>query len=187
MGLSFGWRANDIRESIWSGDEALGEVSAAAMSAWNDDGDASHLRPFCTKGQPQIIRYRNLNPDEARAVQAFFLDPTGRLDGIMRAKLMAFRIGVDFEGKEEQGTPEGAKHSVIVRERGIRMLASPFVAELDRAYPGLVDFYGNLVLSSTFLTEKEKKASSPPSTPTPSLAAESTAAITEPSPSAAAA
>jgi hypothetical protein len=185
MGLRFGWRATEVRESIWREDEALGEIPAAAMASWREDGDASWLRPFCTKGQPQIINFRNLTPDETRVMQSYWVDPNNALEGYARCLLMAFRIGVDFPGKELQKTAEGTAFSIIVKERGLRMLAEPFVAQIGRDYPAMISFYGKLIYDASVATETEKKASSPLSTPTPSSAAESTAATTETSPTAA--
>ena len=187
MSLKFGWRATEVRESIWKGDLCLlgpdgtSRATAAALAAWQEDGDASHLRPFC-EGTPTIIRVRTLSPDELQAVQALLFNPGIPMEGYSRAILLAFRIGIDFAGKEEHRTPEGAIHGITVNERGIRMLAEPIVAQLAQDYPGMVWFYGKLILDASQATEKEKKASSPPSTPTPSSAAESTAATTGPSP-----
>lgn len=187
MSLKFGWVAREVRESIWREDAALGDIPAAAMDAWREDGDASHLRDYCTKGQPQIITYRNLTPDEIRVARSPWLDPSNVVEGYARVLLLCFRMGVDFVGTETLNDPDGtgAKFSIIVKDRGIRMLAEPFVTQLERDYPGMVAFYGALIWNGSTLTEPEKKASSPPSTPTPFSAEASTAATTAPSPSAA--
>jgi hypothetical protein len=188
MALSFGWRANDLRESIWKDDPALVGVPAGALDAWTEDGDASHLLPFATAGQPTIINFRALTPDEKPIVTAPMTDSDGngeRLAGFSRSLILAFRIGVSFEGADESMGPDpetGAKRRIVAKERGIRMLAPEIVADLDAVYPGLVQFYGNLIFQASFLTETEKKASSPPSTPTPSSEVASTAGTTEPSP-----
>lgn len=194
MGLRFGWRVTEVRESIWCEDEALtrdadGKVAvpAAAMAAWRETGDATALEPYCTNGKPQIIRYRTLTLDEIEVVRAPFIDPTHVVEGYRRLLIMCFRIGVDFAGKETQGTPDAVMHDIIVKQDGIRMLAEPFVAALERSHPGLIGFYGKLIWDGSRSTDAEKKASSPPSTPTPSSAEGSTAATTEPSPSAGAA
>jgi hypothetical protein len=179
MSLRFGWRPTETRESIWREDEALGDIPAAALASWREDGDASWLRPFCTKGQPTLINFRNLTPDETRVMESYWVDPNNALEGYARCLLMAFRIGVDFPGKERQRTPEGAEFSVIVKERGIRMLAEEFVSQIAKDYPAMIGFYGKLIYDASVATEKEKKVSSPPSTPTPSSGTASTAATTE--------
>lgn len=180
MALSFGWRANDQRESIWIGDPALKDVSDAAAEAWRESGDAVHLEPYATKGKPTTIFVRALTADE----RTFVLAPmTGnesegeKLAGLGRAMLLAFRIGVSFKGMSDsvgRDPDTDLKRKVIVNERGIRMLATNIVDDLQKAYPGLVEFYGGLVFNASFLTDAEKKASSPPSMPTPSSAAAST-------------
>ncbi len=187
MALSFGWRSNDIRESIWKGDPALKNVTPAALEAWEEDGDASHLEMFETKGDPATrITFRNLTPDETRIAQGYFVDASS-FEGYMRAILVCFRIAVGFPDTPEVRTQDGVKRGYVVREKGIRMLANEFVSELENKYPGMVGFYGTLVLNASFATELEKKASSPQSTQTPSSAAVSTPAITEASPPAEAA
>lgn len=183
MALSFGWKANDVRESIWRDDDALANVPAAAMEAWKEDGDASHLRPYALHGQPTLISFRTLNPDESRIAQAYFYQGDNALESYTRATLICFRIGVDFVGApDEIATPDGSRHARIVKERGVRMLAHEFVSAMETAQPGIVSFYGGLIYKATWPTETEKKASSPPYTLTPSSAAVSTTAITEPSP-----
>lgn len=187
MALSFGWRANDTRESIWREDTALQNVSAAALEDWKVDGDASHLRKFATNGKPTIITYRALNPDESRVAMALFFNSSNALESYSRATLICFRIGVDFKDapatiKVNEGY-ETVEHDRVVKDKGLRMLSLEFVADLEAKYPGIVSFYGGLIYRATYPDETEKKASSPPSMPTPSSAAESTTAITEPSPS----
>lgn len=180
MALSFGWRANDVRESHWIDDPAFQNVSEAARQSWLEDGDSSHLAPFAKAGKPELITFRNLTPDETRVVSAYFADQAGTLEGYARATLACFRIAVDFPGAEEtiRGV-DGGNHPRIVKERGIRMLANEFVSHMETAYKGMVAFYGGLILRASFATDAEKKASSPPSTPTPSKAEESTPATTE--------
>lgn len=184
MALSFGWTAGDVREGIWSLDPALKDVPAQALDAWGDDGDAAHLRPYALNGEPTIIRFRNLTCDEECIAKSYFaLQDATPSEAYNRAALICFRIGVDFDGApDEVQTPDGSKHKRIVRERGVRMLAEPFVANVKHAFPGLVEFYGGLIFRATYATELEKKASSPPVTPMPSSEAASMTATMEPSP-----
>lgn len=193
MSLSFGWRANDTRESIWREDTALQNVSAAALEDWKADGDASHLRKYATAGKPSLITFRGLTPDEARMASARMADPSSPIESWGRGLLMCFRIGVDFPDapstirynyKDADGNHQEGAAKRVVLERGIRMLASEFVAQLEHDYKGIVAFYGKLIYEATYPSEVEKKASSPQSMQTPSSAAESTTATTEPSPAA---
>jgi hypothetical protein len=188
MALSFGWRANDIRESIWIGDPSLVNVTDAALEAWRTDGDASHLEPYATSGEPTTILWRALTLSE----QAYVRTPMygndsqeEKLSGLERAIILSFRIGCSFKGAGDsmgQDPGTGIKRKIVVNEKGIWMLSEAVVADLVKAFPGLLEFYGNLVFAASFLSDSEKKASSPPSTPTPSSAEASTAATTEPSP-----
>jgi len=189
MALSFGWRANDIRESIWRDDPAIPrlaggkdpDVPAGVLASWAEDGDASHLMPFATQGSPTIITFRSLTPDEKPVILALIQSAKGD-EGFMRAMLACFRIGVDFKGAPAAiPDADGTEHALSGKERGIRMLPLNFVAHLQDTYPGMIEFYGGLVFTSSFLSEFEKKASSPPSTPTPSSAADSTTDTTAPS------
>ncbi len=183
MSLSFGWRANDRRESIWIGDDALVNVSAAARAAWTEDADASHLTPFATAGKPTIIRFRTLTADEKPVAVSTMSDADSNTEGFARTMLRCFRIGVDFEDMpEEIPDATGARHKTIVKERGIRMLASEFVEWIETKYPGITFFYGYRIFQASYPSTEEKKASSPPSTQTPSSGAESTAVTTAPSP-----
>ncbi len=185
MALSFGWRQGETRESIWKDDPALEGVTEAALQEWYSDFDASHLRPFCKNGQPTIIELRTLNADEAQATLGFFHDAGSKEEAWARACLLAFRIGASFPGLEGIADPSGSgvRHGITIKERGIRMLAEPFVAQLAQTYRGIVTTYGGHILNASILTEAEKKASSPRSTQTPSSeAATSTADTTEPSP-----
>ena len=201
MGLKFGWRARVSRESIWRGDEALhkpscrllatrgadcdcGNVPAAALASWHGDPDASHLRAYATHGQPQIIRWRTLTAEEIVMCEAFYQDATNSFEAGMRAWLLAFRLAVNFPGKEDQRDEEdqSVKHSIVENEKGRDMLAEEFVKALMEEYPGIVAFYGSRIINASRPTAAEKKASSPPSTSTPSSAAESTPATTEASP-----
>lgn len=189
MALSFGWRANDQRESIWKDDPALVGVTAAALDAWREDGDASWLRPFATNGQPSVITFRTLTPDESRIAQAYMFGDGSALEAWTRATLACFRMACDFpDAPTEIMTPEDqARHSRVAKDHGVRMLAPEFVADIEARYPGMVSFYGALIYRATHPQDAEKKASSPPPTLKPSSVEASTTAITEPSPAAGAA
>lgn len=183
MSLSFGWRAKDKRESFWVDDPDLVDVSEAAREAWASDGDAAHLRPFVRPGgKPTRITMRPLTVDESRFVRGIMVDSPGDGPvGGVRAAAWCFRIGVDFPDLPKvMGSSDGAERSRVETNHGIKMLAEWFVQELEASYPAIVDFYGVKVLTATFPTEQEKKASSPPSTQRPSsAAASSTEAVTE--------
>ena len=185
MGLSLGWKANDIRDSFWKGDPAFRDIPAAALSEWQKDGDASHLARYALNGQPTRIQFRNLTLDETRAIQSYFVDDPSQFGAYRRACALAFRIAVSFPDSQDDRMRDqaGQWHPIVVRERGVKMLADEYVNGLDTTYPGIIDFYGGKILESTMATDAEKKASSPPSTPTPSSAEESTAATTDASPS----
>ncbi len=188
MGLSLGWKANDVRESIWKDDAALRlPLPAGAITAWQEDGDASHLTPYL-EGEPTYIEFRALTPDEKPIVQAPMTEAENHLEGATRAWLRCFRMAVRFRDMEESTTgADGNKHRMVVKEKGVWMLALELVDDIMTKYPGMVEFYGHLVFMSSFLSDAEKKASSPPSTPTPSSVEASTAVITAPSPHAEAA
>lgn len=194
MGLSIGWRYNDVRESIWKDDTAIprrtgedgkevADIPAGALEAWLEDGDASHLEPYATQGEPQRIRFRALTPDEKEIVKGVLIGADNNIEGAGRAWILCFRMAVSFEGAEDAGKDEyGARRRMTSKVRGIPMMANEVVADLERTYPGLVGFYGGLVFNASFLGDVEKKASSPPSTATPSPAVASTADTTAPSP-----
>lgn len=193
MALSLGWRANEVRESIWVGDPSLVNIPDGALEAWRIDGDASHLEPYATNGEPTTILWRALTVSE----QAYVRNPMygnnsegERMAGLERAVILSFRIACSFKGAGEsmgQDPETGAKRKIVVNERGFWMLSEAVVADLDKVFPGLIAFYGHLVFAASFLSEVEKKASSPPSIQTPSSAEGSTVATTEPSPPAGAA
>ena len=170
MGLNMGWRAKDIRESIWKDDDSLAGVTEAALDSWREDGDASHLRPFATNGEPQIITFRPLSQDELEVVRALHVEAANTAEAMFRSWLLCFRIAVEFKGARTEFTVEHTGHKAkrIVKERGIKMLADEFVTYVEENQPGIIAFYGQLVFSASFLSPAEKKASSPPSTPTPS-------------------
>lgn len=188
MALSFGWRASDVRESIWKGDSALVDVPAGALSAWQEDGERGHLEPYCKNGQPTIIYFRPLTTDEKLVAMGPMANGERGTEDYLRTLILCFRIGVTFADVEESiKTPDGDTRKMIVRERGTRMLAEPVVADIEAKYPGMTVFYGRLIHEASFLTGDEKKASSPPAMPTQSKEAESTPVTTEPSPPAEAA
>lgn len=176
MGLEFGYRQNDVRETIWKDDTALNGVTPGALEDWARDGDACHLRQFAVNGQPTVFEFRSLNMDESRWVMGM---ADGEASGVLRMWLACFRIGVRFPGAPEVLADRSTGQTglpVTVREKGIRMMALPVVEDLDRRYPGMVSFYGRLIYAATFPSDQEKKASSPPSTASPSSAGEGTSA-----------
>ncbi len=167
MALDFGWLANDVRESIWIDDPALLNVSQAARDAWEEDGDASHLQPFAKNGQPTRITFGVLTTAQTQSALSFYGDSFNDADAFGRMLNLCFRMAVDFpDAPDEITTAEGDKVKRVVKEHGIRMLADPFVAALARKYPRMQGFYGLKVYRASFATDAEKKASSPPSTPT---------------------
>jgi hypothetical protein len=156
--ISFGWKLGDVRESYWIGDPALVEVSAAARAAWEVDGDASHLEPFIKNGKATRVVFRSLSPDETRVAQSPLVEPSNEAAAWRRAAWLAFRMGVSFpDDPDEVTAPDGKRHKIIIREGGIDMLAIPFVRHLEIAYPGLVAFYGEKVLSVSMPGLLEKK------------------------------
>jgi hypothetical protein len=186
MALSFGWKANDVRESIWKGDPALGPVPEDVIQAWREDGDASHFRPYVRNGKPTTITFRALNSDEMRMVMGLADQTAPPIEAMTRTWLLCFRLAVDFEGAPDQlATPSGEKYPRIERVRGLRMLSEGFTAFMEQSNPGITAFYGSMVYAATYPAETEKKASSQPSTPTPSLAAVSIKADGAPQPEAA--
>lgn len=188
MGLSFGWKANDVRESFWIDDPDLVNVSAQARQAWLEDGDASHLRPFIKPGgKPAVITFRPLTLEESRSVQALGIElQDSPYEALTRSYLLAFRIAVDMPeapikiaAGQDKETGETIYRERVVRDKGYRLLAKEFVDHLERAHKGIVSFYGRMIWEATFATESEKKASSPPSTTTPSSETGETPPATE--------
>ncbi len=187
MAFDFGWKANDIRISIWRGDKALKDVPVAALEAWREEPEASHLEPYVKPGEKAtLVQLRNLTPDELRLAYGPYADALNNVEAWTRACLLAFRVAVSFVDMPAHivNPATGDRHPTTVRERGVRMLANELVMYLEENNPGMVGFYGSLILDASSPTGAEKKASSPPSTQTPSAAAESIPAITEPSSSA---
>ncbi len=182
MALSFGWRANEVRESIWKDDPALVGVSKGALESWEHDGDASWLRPFATAGAPTIIRFRSLTADEKHVALSPLVGAGNAVEGFGRTLLRAFRLAVEFEDAPDQIRDAGGDdHRIRGKEFGFSMLAQEIVEDLETRYPGIVNFYGGLIYRASVLTDSEKKASSPQSTATPSSAAGSMADTTAPS------
>jgi hypothetical protein len=177
MGLDFGWRANDTRDTIWREDTSLVNVPSGALSDWNRDGDASHLLPYAKNGKPEVFTFRALSLDESRYVLGILMD--GAATSWPRALLYCFRIAVDFPQAPEKFTDSSGKdNGRSTRVHGIRMLADPFCFALEVKYPGIIAFYGQLIYAATFPSEAEKKASLPPSTQKPLLGADRTKADT---------
>jgi hypothetical protein len=185
MGLrgGHGWKANEIHESIWIEDEALADVPPGARAAWKEDGEARHLEPYVRNGKPARIEWRTLNGDELRFVRGFAFDSPSFIVAIERMWRLAFRLAVTIEGMPATiRGKDDVDHPTSKRESTFVMMSSEYCDHIDRNNPGIVDFYGQMIADASQLTEKQKKASSPPSTPTPSSAEEGTAATTEPSP-----
>lgn len=186
MALTFGWKAAEVRESHWIDDPDFVNVPDAARQAWMEDGDASHLTPYVKPGgKPDLITFRCLTFDEATSLRSLIGKVVGaggsdvpqsdKLEAYSRARRLAFRMAVDFPGAPvevlgpvDPRTGERVKYRRTVVEKGYRMLAEGFVDGLERAYPGIVGFYGGIVLNASLAQDDEKKASSQPSTPTPS-------------------
>lgn len=166
MGLQFGFIANSRRESIWPEDDALGEVPDAALEAFMLDGDATHLRPYVkASATPTRIVFRTLTQDEAATVDVLRLQVAP-----LRAWEMSFRMGVDFpDAPETFQLPEGGTAPKTEMWRGFVVLSDGFVRSLKSRYRNIASFYGRLVYNGSFPSEAEKKASSPPPTPTPSV------------------
>lgn len=176
MAIDFGWRTGDVRESYWIDDPAFigadgkSLVPQAARDAWQEDGDASHLEPYKRNGIPTRFTFRTLTTDETEYVRKFFF-ADGFEGGWGRACNAAFRIAVDLPDlPDEYVDSAGRKLRKTVKESFLRMLSDDVMRGLHAVSTGIVAFYGSLVLRAAFLTDAEKKASSQPSTPTPSAA-----------------
>jgi hypothetical protein len=179
MGMEFGWRVNDTRDTVWRGDSALANVPPGALEDWKKDGDASHLLPYATIGKAEVFTFRALNLEESRWVTG--MNPASDLSGLLRQVLACFRIGVSFPGAPDTYARESTGQqglSKTERNQGLRMLALPFVQALEEKYPGITGFYGGLIFNATFPSEDEKKASSPQPTLTQSSGAASMTADT---------
>lgn len=164
MPLKFGYRAAEVRESIWIDDPAVGEVPQAAAEAFAEDGDAEHLRPYVKPGEKATrITFRTLSHDEAATIQTLEVQVSR-----LRAISMAFRMAVDFPDLGETIGQGSDTYRRIELWKGYRILADGFVKALDEDCPGLSHFYGRLVYEASFPSEVEKKASSQPPTPTKS-------------------
>lgn len=169
MGLSFGWKSHAVHESIWKDDDALDNVPESALSEWKVNGDAIHLRPYATKGEPSKITFRTLTADEYLTVTTRYYETSGNLESLARMALLCFRMAVDFpDAPTEWVDARGVKHRRTEKVSGAMMLSDEFIQHIEEKYPGISFFYGHMVLDSAMPTPAEKKASSPPSTPPPS-------------------
>ena len=169
MGLNFGFRPHEQRESIWREDDALDSVPEAALSQWKVDGDASHLRPYATKGTPAKVTFRTLTSDEHLMVTTRYYGAANNLESYLRMTLLCFRLAVDFpDAPTEITDARGVKIQRVVKEYGSTLLSDDFVRHIEHAYPGICAFYGGLVLGASLPTAAEKKASSQSPTPPPS-------------------
>ena len=175
MALDFGYRVNDERDGIWIGDPALMAVPESAVTDWEKDGIAAHLLPYAKNGQPSILKFRALNFREDRYVRRHFGMGVG--GALIAAE--CFALAVRFPDMQEVATARnGTKVSTMERRGDFTVLSDAFLQHLDEKLPGLINFFGNLIFEATYPSLAEKKASSPPSTETPSLAAVSTKADT---------
>lgn len=157
--LKLGYVAAEVRESLWPGDPAIDseKVSTAASEAFAEDGDASHLLPYVRAGaKPTRITFRSLSSDEAAMLTGLAVETN-----LFRAWEMAGRLAVDFPDLGD-GVGDGRKLELW---KGYRVLSDGFVRSLKREYPGMLSFYGRIVMTAATATEAEKKASSPLPTP----------------------
>lgn len=171
MALRFGWRASDKRETIWREDPALRNVPEGVIEDWRKDGDASHLRPFATGGQPTVFTFRALSFMEAQYVDGLNTDAS--IAGVMLQWAICFRLAVRFPDAPEtykvESTGQQGLRS-IERVAGMQMLSEGVCNFLRFEYPGMTEFYGMLIRQASVPSEPEKKASSPPPILTPSSA-----------------
>lgn len=154
-------------------DQRGARIPAGAFDAWAHGGFAAeHLTPYAAPGMtPDRIVYRPLSSDEASYVNGLHQESDG-VPGFLRACLAAFRIAVTFPDAPSELLGDKAKQPIGV-VGPYRGLAEPFVRALlnDRSALPLVRTLGAYVYNASRPTEPEKKASSPPSTPSRSLAA----------------
>jgi hypothetical protein len=177
--LRLGWRASEKRDTIWIGDPALENVPESAREDWQKDGDAVHLRPYATAGQPEGISFRSLTFTEAQYIKGMY-DSATPGPSFELVVSFCFRLAVRFKDAAESYTVESTGAGglrTIERVAGFAVLAEGFCNNLRFEYPGMVEFYGALIWTASMPTEPEKKASSPPLTTTPlSAVASSTGA-----------
>jgi hypothetical protein len=175
MALSLPFRKERTTDCAWRGDPALLGVPDAVIASWRQDGGAAHLRPYAKNGDLTIITIRDLNADEERYMSRF------AMNGFLLRNIAyeCFALAARFKGQaESQRMPDGTEVEAIERDaNGFLRLSTTFMNGIDRANPGLVDFFGMLIFNASFPSEAVKKASSPPSTVTPL----SEAAATSPS------
>jgi hypothetical protein len=167
MGLKFGFIVGEVRESIWIEDPDLGDVPAAAAQAFAEDGEARHVEPYVRPGgKPTRIQFRPLTDDESATVKTLEMQTS-----LLRAYDMAFRMGCSFPDAPQVLTDaaSGSTYPLVTKWQGHRVLSDGFVRHLKARYPAISTFYGRLIHAASFLTEAEKKASSPPPTPTRSV------------------
>jgi len=174
MGLDFGFKVNDKREGAWIGDPAFANVPESARADWEKDGAAVHLLPYAINGKPTVFEWRALDVYEARHMKRLFAD--WGPGSMQLLTLECFALGVRFPDVQEDGPAQsGVPLKKMTRDaQGFARLSREFLGQLDQRYPGLIDAYGVLIFNATVPSEQEKKASSPPSTETPSSAADST-------------
>ncbi len=171
--LTIRYRKERERDCAWINDPALLDVSESAKADWAKDGSLVHLQPFAKNGTLTVISVRDLEADEARYVRRFAMGGQVLLANLAYE---CFALGARFKGQpDEQAMPDGTTVETIERDaNGFLRLSRAVMNGIDRDYPGLVNFIGNLILNASFASAIEKKASSPPSTETPSSAAEGT-------------
>ena len=177
MAISLGFRKERVRECAWIGDPALLDVPEAVRASWGEDGAAAHLRPYAKNGELTIITIRDLDADEERYMTRFAMN--GFL--VRNIAYECFALAARIKGMpEKQKMPDGTEEEAIERDaNGFLRLSKAFMNGLDRGNKGMVDFFGMLVFHASFPTEAVKKASSPPSTGTPSSEADATSPSTE--------
>lgn len=178
MGFGFGWEPNDERESCWPWEECFYDLEAdgstgnhrvppAALDAWKEDLDASHVRDYARPGTtPGRITFRCLTTSEVAYCQDKFFGSEG---GVLLTWANAFRLAVDFpEELPEQVDSKGAGHRRRVKVASFQVLDEWFLASVRRRYPSLIATYGKHIWNASTATEAEKKASSLLPTRTPS-------------------
>lgn len=178
MALTLRYRKERERDCAWILDPALLNVPDSVKADWSKDGAAAHLLPHAKNGDLTIIRVRDLEADEARYVRRYASGGQVLLDNLFYE---CFALGARFKWQaDSQQMPDGTTVETIERDaNGFLRLSKVFLNAVDRDNPGLVNFIGNLILTGSFPSAVEKKASSPPSTEKPSSAAEGTSPSTE--------
>jgi len=177
MALTLRYTKGRTRDCAWIGDPALLDVPETAKADWRKDGAAAHLRPFAKNGDLTVITIRDLTPSEVRYVKRHVY--TGA--SVESMYYDCFVLAARFKGAPEaQAMPDGTTEGMLERNGdGFVTLSDAFITGLDHEHPGLVTFFGELIFGNTWPKAVEKKASSPPSTETPSSAAGDTSPSTE--------